>query len=264
MAGVKRGGSSSQGKTASQATENEEYKTFSGVPDWEKEFKGDGTEEESFFKENSNYDELVKDIKRRGDDVPFEYWSSGVFMTGYMSKLSEKGFDGLDKSTKEWQVTFDHYLDQSEITKGIELRRLSDAQLLLGKGNKTATLEELQALKGRIVTSVGNMSSSAASQGLQIDSTAKKPIEYVIKVPPGTKGAGMWIGDTKLNPRWGNKQREFMFNRDINLKIGDTHYNKQRDVFEVELKYESRNKHDYGKTKTWQKRRKDIYRETDY
>ena len=185
-------------------------------------------------------------------------------MSGYMENLSEKGFDGLDKGMKTWQVTLDHYLDRSEITKGVELRRLSDAQLLLGKGNKTATLEELQALKGRVVTSVGNMSSSAASQGLKIDYTSTKPIEYAIKVPPGSKGVGMWIGDTRINPRWGNKQREFLFNRDINLKIGDTHYNKERDVFEVELKYESRNKHDYGKTKTWQKRRKDIYRETDY
>ena len=72
------------------------------------------------------------------------------------------------------------------------------------------------------------MSFGAASQGLTIGDSSKK-VEYKLRIPPGSKGAGMWIGDKRING-WGAEQREFMSNRDSVFKVGKTTYDKRRGV----------------------------------
>ena len=216
-----------------------DVKTFDDVPGGPYTFAGDGKETVDFFNKNSNYNELIDQMSddERG---AFEGYAEGDFMDG---QIYVNGFAGLADGEKEMIRTYDKYLDQAYLDKGIEVRRLSDAQLVLGKGKKQATLEELQSLKGTNVISRGNLSTSAAKQGLAIN--GEKPIEYVMKIPGKTKGAGMWIGDKRVNG-FGAKQREFMTNRDISFKVGNTKYNKARDVFEVELEYVGRLNHDYG------------------
>ena len=140
-------------------------------------------------------------------------------------------------------------LDRSVMTKGVAVVRRATPELLLGAGAGRPTLEQLQAMEGRTITSKGNMSTGAAKQGLTISSVGThKPCEYRIHIPAGSKGAGMWIGDARINPGWGAKQREFMTNRDISLKVGKTTYDKKRNVFITDVYFVGRLAHDYGKS----------------
>ena len=54
----------------------------------------------------------------------------------------------------------------------------------------------------------------------------------------------MYIGDDRIN-KWGDKQREFMTNRDIWMTVGNTEYNAEKNIFEVEIEYGGRLEHEY-------------------
>ena len=112
----------------------------------------------------------------------------------------------------EQQLTrvYDKYLDQSVINAGVEVRRLGSAELLLGSGRSLArSIEELKALEGRDIFAKGSMSFGAAAEGLYIGGDSRKNVEYKLRIPGGSKGAGMWIGDSRING-WGPEQREFL------------------------------------------------------
>lgn len=220
------------------------YHAFDGLPvagyygGWQ--YDGDGQDEMDFFFENSNFDDMINQMSE-DDKQAFKMWARGAFMDGQQYD----GWDNMTNLEKERTQRYDRILDNAELKKGIELRRLSDAQLVLGAGNKMPSMEDLKAMEGQYITAKGSMSFAAAKRGLTIGDTDKK-VEYVLKIPPG-KGAGMWIGSGAIND-WGSQQREFMTNRDISIKVGKTRYNKDRGIYEVELEFGGRQKHDYGKS----------------
>lgn len=89
------------------------------------------------------------------------------------------------------------------------------------------------------------MSFSAAKQGLKIDAMSSANVEYVLSIPGGSKGAGMYIGDKRIN-KWGNRQREFMTNRDTAYRVGKTSFDTNKNIYVVELSYVGRLAHDYS------------------
>ena len=215
------------------------YTYFKDKADGSHSYKGDGTEQVKFFNEHSNYNELIEGMTKEEREWFSDYWAPGMFMSGQQYR----GWDSMSDSYKRATQTYDDVLDKSVFNKGLVVVRRATAELILGKGNKYGSLNELQAMKGQEVISRGNMSCGVASQGLTIG--ASKNVEYKIFIPKGAKGAGMWIGDHRING-WGAKQREFMTNRDIRLKVGKTTYDSDRGVYVVELKYNGGLVHDYG------------------
>lgn len=219
---------------------SQSFHMFGDTPSGTHEYTGDGHEQDQFFRNNSNYDELIRGMTEAQRYAFRDRWAPGWFMRGQQYG----GWDNMGHTDKVYTQTFDDILDKATLKTGVVVTRLSDAQLVLGAGRKTATLEELKAAEGSIVTSKGNMSFGAAKHGLTIGQRGKN-VEYQLKIPGGSKGAGMWIGDRRINP-WGQRQREFMTNRDTAYKVGKTTYDHARDVFVTEIEWVGRQKHDYG------------------
>lgn len=223
--------------------ETTDYHVFpdrSIVNEWE--FRGTGRETVEWFNNNSNYDELIRSMDY-DDHGAFRSWMNGYWMGGQMYR----DFDSLSPGERQMIRSYDKILDQSVVREAFTVRRQATAELVLGAGNRIPTsIEQLRALQGTTITSKGCMSTAAASRGLAIGDSASKSIEYVMKFPAGTKGAGMWIGDRRIGG-WGAKQREFMTNRDINFRVGNTTYNSRTGKYEVELIYTGRNEHNYGR-----------------
>ena len=220
---------------------SEAYREFPDKASYSHGYEGDGSEQVAFFKEHSNFDELIKSMDSDERDV-FQAWANGSFMWGQQYN----GWDNMTSLDQHRTRVLDKFLDQATLDAGVVLVRRTDAQLVLGKGRKTGTLEELQAAEGSIVTSAGSMSFGAASQGLTIGDSRKR-IEYRLSIPGGTTGAGMWIGDHRINRHFGPEQREFVTNRDVAYRVGKTRYDADRDVYVVDIQFEARLEHDYGK-----------------
>ena len=214
----------------------------------------DGSDEQEWFAEHSNYDELVagmSDLER--DD--FRDWTRGHFMRGQQYRP----FDDMSTMDQRLTKTYDKYLDQSVTDEGITLSRRATAELLGLNDADIPTIDQLKRMKGKVVVSKGSMSTAAAKDGLVIASEdSEKPIEYKIHIPAGAKGAGMWLGDKQING-WGPRQREYMTNRDSVYVIGDSKTKKTKfvrdwwtgktqkiPVQEVHLYYIGRLPHDYG------------------
>lgn len=217
------------------------YKEWSDTASGGWTYHGTGAEQEEFFKEHSNVDELISSMDADDRWAFKSMWTPGHFMDGQQYK----GFDKMSLEEQRATRIFDKYLDQATLDRDIVVTRRTTAELVLGKGRKTATLEELQAMRGRLVTSKGSMSTGAAKEGLTIGSSSKN-VEYKIHIAGGTKGAGMWIGDRRING-WGPDQREYMTNRDSVYAVGRTRYDKKRDIYVVNMYYVGREPHDYGK-----------------
>lgn len=229
------------GRSTSSGTGGGGFKSFSDLADSSFTYAGDGQEQVDFFKANSNFDELIDGMSDE-DKLAFRAWCSGVFMSGQQYR----GWDNMTGNEQRRTQRYDDILDRATLSSGVELTRRSDAQLVLGAGVKRPSLAALQAAEGSIITSKGSMSFGAASQGLAIGDSSKK-VEYKLKIPGGSKGAGMWIGDKRING-WGPQQREFMSNRDSVFKVGKTTYDKGRGIYTTELEWMGHTAHDYGTT----------------
>lgn len=218
------------------------YRSFSDVPDGDSKdiFSGEGQAQLDFFRNHSNNESLVP--RMQAESKSFDNWVSGMYMDGEQYK----GWDTMSIWAKVDTQAFDDIMDRSVLNEGLVVRRNAGASLVLGKGHSEVTLAELQAMKGRIITAKGNMSTSAAAQGLDIGS--KKPIEYTIKFPKGSKGAGVYIGDRRVNKFAGASEREFMTNRDVSFRVGKTTWDSSRQIFKTELTFIGRQEHDYGTT----------------
>ena len=227
------------GRGASSGTGG--YKSFSDKAATSHTYFGNGQEQVDFFMQNSNFDELISSMSD-DDKEAFKRWSEGNFMDG----AQYGGFSNMGTMDREYTKIYDRILDQSTLSQGVILTRRSDAQLVLGAGKRKATLAELQAAKGSIITSKGSMSFGAASQGLTIGDSTKR-VEYRLKIPGGarSKGSGMWIGDKRING-WGPDQREFMTNRDVSFRVGNTRHDKGRDVYVVDIEFLGVGAHDYS------------------
>lgn len=247
----KRSGDTNSGKQMMnklQSQNNGRYKAFNDVERSGYEggwyYEGSGKEQIDWFKSHSNYDELIKSMSAKERQAWDDYWVPGHFMSGQQYR----GWDNMSWRDQKLTRTYDKILDKATLDHGVVLTRRTDAQLVLGAGHKKATLEELKAAEGSIVTSKGNMSFGAAKHGLTIGDSSKQ-CEVRLHIPGGTKGAGMWIGDNRINSSFGAGQREFMTNRDIAIKVGKTTYDPSRGVYVTDVYYVGRTAHDYGKKK---------------
>lgn len=232
--------------TEPEATEPDEadkrtYHYFYDKPSGGWTYEGDGHHQVEWFKRNTNADDLISSVDEKTKRA-FLNWSSGFFMSGQQYD----GWDRMSLQDKEFTQRFDDVLDRSEIKKGVTVVRKTDMQLILGKGVKKGSLADLRAMEGKDVISAGSMSTGAAAQGLNISSSGShKPLEVRIHIPAGSKGAGMWIGDSRIN-HWGPEQREFMTNRDSVYTVGKTTYDKDRKVYITDIYFKGRMPHDYG------------------
>ena len=222
------------------ATSGSGYKTFPDKAGGSHVYEGDGRSQVQFFMNNSNFDELISNMSN-GDISAFRYWTTGGFMDGQQYR----GWDRMNDHLKGITQRMDDVLDNATLDKGVVVVRRTDAQLVLGKGKTNGTLEDFNKMRGQVVKSVGAMSTGAASQGLTIGGWSPKGVEYRIHIPGGSKGAGMWIGDKRVNG-WGPEQREFVVNRDTYFRVGKARYDSVRNVTVVDLHYDGLGIHDYG------------------
>ena len=236
---------------------NMKYHEFEDSASYSHEYSGDGDDEDLWFREHSNFDKIIEDIINNDWDAEdaFDDWCSGHFMRGQQYE----GFSNMLKSDQDRTRKYDKYLDQSEIDEGLVLSRRATAELLGLSLGESLSLAKLKKMKGKVIVAKGNMSCGAAQDGLTIASDdSDKPIEYKIHIPAGAKGAGMWLGDKRING-WGDRQREFMTNRDSVFVIGDAKTKKKKRVYdfwtgsyktlpiqEVHIYYIGRLPHDYS------------------
>lgn len=230
------------GRSSTSGLNGGNYQSFPDVPGgWRSthEFDGSGQDQVDFFDQYSNYNEIINSLNV-DEQGAIRDWSQGMLMGDQ--------YDGWDRMSDWNQIATQHLddiLDKTELTRGVILARRTDAQFVMGRGTKRAGLKDLRAHEGEIVSCNANLSFAAASQGLTIGDSGKRN-ELRLHLPP-SKGSGMWIGDTRVNP-WGTKQREFIMNRDVNYRIGKTIYDGIRNIYVTDIYYVGREAHDYGTT----------------
>ena len=228
----------------------------------------EGKRTEKWFADNSNFGELMKDLDPVHYDA-FEFWARGSFMRGQLYD----GFDSLSLRERDYATALDEVLDASRIRPAFTVTRLTDWKFFSEGKNIALTPQEINSRVGELIPIKSYMATSAAADGLTIgDST--KPVMLKIHIPPNSIGAGMWIGNYSING-WGNKQREFLTNRDSVYKLGKTARTEKisiptgrrgsfvtKDVTVVDVYFVGHTEDDYGKygpstlrgTK-WKKRR---------
>ena len=238
--GIKRGSAGGQKDLTALS-----YKEFDAtplrplIPGDTYDYGPDGSAETKWFEDNSNFREILANATM-DDKIAIREFTAGYFMNGQQYG----GFSKMSSTEQDYVRSYDRMLDQSVIKANVTVTRFATPELLLGGGRRTATLAELKAMKGRVITSKANLSSAAAKEGLSIGD-AKKTVEYKIHIPKGSRGAGMYIGVHGIHA-WGERQREFMLNRDIDLLCGDVKYNKTRGVYEMHMYFQGLLPHDYS------------------
>lgn len=213
--------------------------SFSDKADDTHSYAGDGQEQVDFFYENSNFDWLLSDLDEDQEEALRSY-TEGELMRSY----AHSGWDEMPVYIQDMVRSMDEVIDQATLDEGVVVTRLSNAALLLGYDNKQALLTELKAMVGKRVVSKGFMSCGAADEGLSIGNRHKM-VEYKIGIPGGSVGAGMWLGDDRIN-NWGARQREFCLNRDTEYEVKSVNFDPERGIYTVALEYVGRHEHDYG------------------
>lgn len=191
-----------------------------------------------FFMENTNMNELIESM---GEDAlsAFESWVGGE----WMSRDNWAPFNQRSSYIQEDTRLIDNVLDSATLSKSVTVNRMGSARFL-GLGARVEDPSQLDSLVGKSIKSSGYMSTGAAAQGLVVERGHN--VEYRIHIPGGSKGAGMYIGDKRVNPHWGSRQREFIVNRDSVFKIKGYKRDSSRGVYMVDIEYTGRDRHDYG------------------
>ena len=223
-----------------EAKEYTDFKARAIKGGWE--YSGEGTGTLYTMQKFTNYDDLISKMSYQEREA-FLRWTSGWFMRGQQWG----GFASMSSYDKEYTRIFDKYLDQATLDKGLTLHRAAGWELI--NDGKDApwglSIDKIQAMKGKYIEVDGSMSTGRASEGLRGMGGGAKPVEYIIKIPAGSTGAGMWVGDSRING-WGPRQREFMTNRDIMVQVGDSYYDSKKGLTVVTLYYVGRrSKHKY-------------------
>lgn len=204
-------------------------------------YYGDGQDQADWFDNHTNVEQLIQQILRNPKDLnEFDKWARGMLMGSGI--YGEHGWDSMGEYEQRITKALDKYFDKSTTDASFAVRRLTTAEILTG--SRTATLAQLKSLIGTDIYAKGHLSTGAAKEGLVIGGPSKK-VELVMHVPKGAKGTGMWIGDSRINP-WGRQQREYVINRDTIWNVGNVTYNKSRGIYEVDVYFKGRKKHDYG------------------
>ncbi len=189
--------------------------------------------------ENGNAEDVIKnatDDEQKGITA----WTGGSFMGGQQYK----NYDDMDERRQFETTQLDNIMNKSVLNKNITVARLSTAELVFGSGNKFASPEDFAAQEGQLVFCKGSLATTAKPHGVKVSGGT---VEYKIHIPAG-KGHGVWIGDGRVNPTFGTKEREYVTRRDTWYKVGKSKYDAKRDVTVVDLFMVSHGKHDYGKT----------------
>ena len=207
------GGNGDKGSRMLAGAGNGKYHQFKWEANGTHNYESDRGATYRWFEENSNIDELYRYV--RADIEAFKYWEEGNFMGGQQYW----GFSSMSDIKQDYTRIYDDILDRSVINAGVEVHRRATPELLFGEGAVRVTEDRLSKVIGNEIVSLGNMSTGAAAEGLTIGSGDSKPIDYVIRIPAGSVGAGMYIGHRSVNPSWGENQREFMLNRDTSYRI---------------------------------------------
>lgn len=230
---------------------NQKYDSFTDNPisgtsyiDWDDA----GTSMQiQYMKEHTNAYDIIKDIHKSSEDTwAFKRWTEGHFMEGqqYYGMFSD-----MRENDQQYTRAYDKYLDNAVLNRGlVTMRRASPELLGLEKHATGKDIEEqLKILSGddsRVVWSVGNLSSAVASTGLTIGDN-RKSIDYRFHFPAKSVGAGMWVGDKRIND-WQDRQLEFMINRDTGYKVSGWKYDRVKKVYVVDMYYVGRREHDYS------------------
>lgn len=225
--------------TTAKIQQQGDFRVFADKADGGWSFDGDGKDTVAFFNQASNYAQLISQMSPEDIDA-FSMWAVGHFMHGQQYR----GFTNMRDYERKYTKIYDKFLDKATLNEGIVVHRLAGFELINNGSSATMTLPDIQKKIGNKIISKGNMSTAAASEGLTIGDS-KKRVDYEIHIPKGSTGAGMWIGDSRIND-WGNRQREFMVNRDTVYTIEDVTYSKATQRFKVILHYKGRQKHDYS------------------
>ena len=204
-------------------------------------YYGDGQDQADWFDKHTNVEQLIQRILKNSHDADqFYSWAQGMLMGSGI--YGEHGWDSMSSYEQQITKALDKYFDKSRTDAAFAVRRLTTAEILTGE--RTTTLAQLKALVGKDIYAKGHLSTGAAKEGLSITGSGKQ-VELVMHIPKDAKGTGMWIGDSRINP-WGRKQREYVINRDTIWNVGKVRYNKSRGVYEVDVYFKGRRKHDYG------------------
>lgn len=184
-----------------------------------------------WFAEHSNNQDIFNNLSPEDGSLIWD-WISGIFMNG--SLYPDSSF--YDEQS---HAHINSILDQSTLDTGITVRRRAATELLFGAHERRRDIvgSDLADLRGGIIMNEAPMSTAAAGSGLTIGGSLRsKPIEYVFHIPGGVKGAGLYIGDPKINEAFGPYQREFIINSNAMWMVGNSHKN-DNGVWEVEMYY---------------------------
>jgi len=207
------GGNENKGSRMLAGASDGKYHQFKWEAEGTHNYESDRGATYRWFEQNSNVEELYPEVRAHLN--AFDYWERGHFMGGQQYGK----FSDMDDTRQTYTRIYDNILDRSVINEGVEVHRRATPELLFGEGRRSVTEEMLRNAVGNEVISLGNMSTGAAADGLTIGRGASKPIDYTIRIPAGSVGAGMYIGHNSVNPTWGDQQREFMLNRDTAYRI---------------------------------------------
>jgi hypothetical protein len=215
------------------------YRVFASKARDSHSYYDDDGETADWFKKNSNIDKVIDDMTDRERYIINRFWATGHFMGGQQYL----GFSNMSTTDQMLTRTIDEIIDRSVINKDCTVVRLSDWNQLGGPKSPA----ELDALIGKETPVIGHQSAAAAAEGLTIGSFSKQ-VEYKFHIPAGTKGAAMWIGDTRIND-WGYEQREVVINRDTVWKITGHSTYKNSDgttITVINLEFSRKLQHDYN------------------
>ena len=223
-------------KDISHKTDSGDYRVFTDKAQGSHRYSSNAKEVQDFFGRQSNFEEIIKSLSKKDVDA-FYGWAIGRFMGS-----NKADWSNLSSYEQNMLKIYDKVLDKSVLNEGIVVRRLASFSLV-NNGSRSVP-SDFAKLEGNLINVRMPLSSSAAAEGLTIGASGKN-VEYVMHIPAGSKGAGMWIGDYRINSEWGPIQREFMVNRDTIFRQGKITYNSKRGIYEVELYYVGRTKHRY-------------------
>lgn len=217
-----------------------DYQKFRGRPTFDGWAFEHNEWTEKWFNDHSDANKIISGMSPEERDA-FEHWTRGHFMGGqqYYDKFSD-----MDADRQRFTRIYDRILDNAELSKGIIVYRRAGWELINNGSGRSLSESDIKDKIGQVIPCKGSMSTAAATGGLWGMGGMSKPVEYVIKIPAG-KGAGMWVGDKRVNSIWGPKQREFMTNRDALYRIDGTHYDDKKGVQVVTLTYMGHEKHKY-------------------
>lgn len=214
------------------------YQEFSGVDQDKDGFEYDDKRHDQdiidWFAEHTNNQELFDNMTDE-ERIAWRSWISGDYMEGTLYPDHPR----FDENSYKF---FIGQLDKGNLDTPITVRRRATTELLFGidkildEDDLSSSLGQLQAMEGAIVTNGAPMSAGAASSGLTIGGGYLKPVEYVFHMP-AMKGAGLYIGDPKINSVFGPDQREFVINSDLVWAVGKTRKVKRgrETVYEVDM-----------------------------